>query len=381
MSVRIEQVSSRRGLRAFLRLPARLHRDHAGWVPPLLIDDRRMFDPKRNLALRYCDYALWLARDHAGAVVGRIGGIINRRYNAVRGERTARFTHLECIEQLEVADALLARVRAWAAAAGMDRVIGPMGFTDQDAEGFVVEGFEEEPSIATYHNREYLVRFLTQLGWSKDVDYVVYKVPVPREMPEFYERVHERVVRRDVCKLVEFRRRRHLRPFIRPIMSLMNETFVENAGYAPLDPQEMDDLARRYLPVIAPRFVKVAVAREDLVGFIIAMPNLAPGIRRAHGRLLPLGWLWIVRAARRARRLDLLLGGIKEAYRGMGVDVLLGRAMIRSAQQAGFAYLDSHHELETNARMRAEMERMGGRVYKRYRIFQTALGAGAPANA
>jgi hypothetical protein len=200
-------------------------------------------------------------------------------------------------------------------------------------------------------------------------------------MPEFYERVHERVVRRDVCKLVEFRRRRHLRPFIRPIMSLMNETFVENAGYAPLDPQEMDDLARRYLPVIAPRFVKVAVAREDLVGFIIAMPNLAPGIRRAHGRLLPLGWLWIVRAARRARRLDLLLGGIKEAYRGMGVDVLLGRAMIRSAQQAGFAYLDSHHELETNARMRAEMERMGGRVYKRYRIFQTALGAGAPANA
>ena len=103
------------------------------------------------------------------------------------------------------------------------------------------------------------------------------------------------------------------------------------------------------------------------------MPDLSEGFRRARGRLFPFGWLWIVRSAKRARRLDLLLGGVKEGYRGRGVDVLLGSAMIRSAQRAGFEYMDSHHELETNARMRAEMERMGGQVYKRYRIFQTAL--------
>ena len=378
MGVRIEAVSTQRGLRAFLRLPAKLHRDHAEWVPPILADERRMFHPRRNLARRYCDCALWLACDDRGDVIGRIGGIINRRYNDLRRERTARFTHLECVAQLEVADGLLAQVCAWAAAAGMDRVIGPMGFTDQDAEGFVVEGFEEEPSIATYHNREYVVRFLEQLGWSKDVDYVVYKVPVPQQMPDFYERVYQRVMRRGVLRLVEFDRRRELKPFIRPIMSLMNETFVENVGYAPLDALEMDDLAHRYLPVVDPRFVKVAAAGEDLVGFIIGIPNLSPGIRRARGRLLPLGWWWIVQAAKHARRLDLLLGGIKEAYRGMGVDVLLGRAMTRSAQEAGFAHMDSHHELEVNTRMRAEMERMGGQVYKRYRIFQMALDGAVP---
>ena len=125
--------------------------------------------------------------------------------------------------------------------------------------------------------------------------------------------------------------------------------------------------------MISPRFVKVVSVGDEPVGFIIGIPNVVPGIRRARGRLLPLGWYWILRSSRRARRLDLLLGGIKEEYRGKGVDVLMGRAMIRSAQAAGFEYFDSHHELECNTRMRAEMERMGGNVYKRYRVFRMTV--------
>lgn len=373
MPVAIQPVSLRRDLRRFFRLPFRLHRDHQDWVPPLLMDDRYMFDPRRNRAFRYCDCALWLARDGRGEVVGRIAGIINRRYNEFRGERQARFTHLDCIDDPEVMGALLGQVKEWACRAGMDVVIGPMGFTDQDPEGFVIEGFDEEPSIATYHNQEYIVRLLERLGWDKHVDYVVYKVPVPKDIPPLYERVHQHLARRGTFRVLEFEHRRELRPLIRPVLELMNETYVNITGYAPLDREEMDDLARRYLPVISPQFVKVVSVGDELVGFMIGIPNVVPGIRRARGRLLPLGWFWILQAARRARRLDLLLGGIKEAYRGKGVDVLMGRAMIRSAQAAGFAYFDSHHELEHNTRMRAEMERMGGNVYKRYRVFQTAI--------
>lgn len=373
MPVVIQPVSLRRDLRRFLHLPFRLHRDHEGWVPPLLMDERYMFDPERNGALRYSDCALWLARDGGGEVVGRVAGIINRRYNEIREERQARFTHLDCIDDLEVMAALLDQVKQWARQGGMDVVIGPMGFTDQDPEGFVVEGFDEEPSIATYHNQEHIVRLLERLGWDKDVDYVVYKVPVPKEIPPFYERVYQHLAHRNAFRLLEFTHRRELKPLIRPVLELMNETYVNLTGYAPLDRQEMDDLARRYLPVISPRFVKVVAVGDEPIGFIIGIPNVVPGIRRARGRLLPLGWLWILRAGMRARRLDLLLGGIKEEYRGKGVDVLLGRAMIRSAQAAGFEYFDSHHELECNTRMRAEMERMGGTVYKRYRVFQMTL--------
>lgn len=373
MPVAIQPVQLRRDLRRFLHLPFQLHHDHQGWVPPLLMDDRYMFDARRNGAFRYCDCALWLARDARGDVVGRVAGIINRRYNEIKGERQARFTHLDCVDDVDVMDALLSQVKQWAHEAGMEVVIGPMGFTDQDPEGFVVEGFDEEPSIATYHNQEHIVRLLERLGWCKDVDYVVYKVPVPAEIPALYERVYQHVARHNTFRLLEFTHRRELKPLIRPVLALMNETYVNITGYAPLDAQEMEDLARRYLPVISPHFVKVVAVGDQPVGFIIGIPNVVPGIRRARGRLLPLGWLWILRAAKRARRLDLLLGGIKEEYRGKGVDVLMGRAMIRSAQAAGFEYFDSHHELECNTRMRAEMERMGGKVYKRYRVFQMTI--------
>jgi hypothetical protein len=305
--------------------------------------------------------------------VGRIAGIINRRYNELRGEQTARFSHFDCVEELAVARMLLERVTEWAGEAGMDRVVGPMGFTDQDPEGFLIEGFDEPPSIASYYNYEYVVRLLDALGWTKDVDYVVYRVDVPPTLPDVYRRVLQRVTARGVLRLIEFERRRELKRYIGPIFELMNETFTGLTGYSPLDDREMEALARRYLPVVDPRFVKVVAANHTIVGFIIGVPDLSEGFRKARGRLFPLGWLWIIRSARRAHRLDLLLGGIKEGYRSRGVDVLLGAAMICSAQRAGFEYMDSHHELETNTRMRAEMERMGGWVYKRYRIFQRVL--------
>lgn len=370
MTVHVAPVAGRRDLQRFLDLPARLHHDHVGWVPLLRADERRTFTPGRNLAMRYCDHALWLARDARGVVVGRIGGVINHRYNRLRDEATARFTHLECIDDVAVADALLERVTAWARAGGMSRVVGPMGFTDQDPEGLMVEGFDEEPSIATYHNRPETVRLLERLGWAREVDYVVYRVPVAPEVPASYSRILDRVAGRGRLRLVEFGSRRNLRPWIRPILGLMNETFAANAGYAPLDEREIRDLGRRYLPIIDPRFVKAVVADSEPVGFIVAIPSIVAGIRRARGRLLPLGWLHILRARRSADRLDLLLGGIRDRYRARGVDVLLGAAMIRAARNAGFRYMDSHHELESNARVRAEMEAAGGRIYKRYRVFR-----------
>lgn len=372
MSVTVAQVSGRRELRTFHTLPEVLHRDHPGWVPPLLMDEFRTFDPRRNPAYAYCDAALWLARKD-GAVVGRIAGIINRRHNELTRERTARFSHLETTEDVQVARALLETVEQWARNAGLDKVIGPFGFTDLDPEGFIVEGFDEETSIATYHNFPYIIRFLGQLGWSKHVDYVVYKIPVPASTPPLYEKILERVKRKGALRLLEFTRRSELKPLVGPVLDLLNETYVEITGFSPLDRRELDDLAKRWIPVMDPRFVKIVANETHLVGFLIGMPCMNDGFRKARGRLLPLGWWHILQSARRATRLDLLLGGIKETYRGRGVDALLGDAMIKSARAAGFTMFDSHHELETNSRVQAEMARQNGVIYKRYRIFEKAL--------
>jgi len=185
--------------------------------------------------------------------------------------------------------------------------------------------------------------------------------------------VAERAVKKNAVRLLEFAKKSQLKPYIRPILGLMNETFVGIYGYSPLDQEEMEGLARQYLPLLDPRFVKAVVKGEEVVGFFIAIPNLYEGIVKARGRLFPFGFIHILRAMKSARQLDLLLGGVKEEYRGRGVDMVMGAAMLRSAAAAGHEVMDSHHELETNTKVRAEMERGGGVIYKRYRIFQKLL--------
>ncbi len=370
--IEIAPAQRRRDVAAFHRLPFDLHRDHAGWLPPLLTEEERMFDAKRNPAYRYCDAQLWLARQ-GGAVVGRIAGIVNRRYNEQAGERTARFSHLEATDDAGVTGALLDAAAGWARGQGLTRMIGPFGFTDQDPEGFIIEGQQEETSVASYYNFPYIITHLETLGWAKFVDYVVYRIPVPDSTPELYARIMERVKRKGGLATLEFTKRSQMKPFVRPVLQLMNDTFVDITGYAPLDDHEMDDLAKRWLPMLDPRFVKLVTNEHRLVAFVIGIPCMNEGLRKSGGRLLPLGWWHIIRSAKRAKRLDLLLGGILPEYRGRGVDALLGTAMMRSAREAGMTTMDSHNELEHNTKIQAEMARMGGQVYKRFRIFEKGL--------
>ena len=374
MSLDIREVASRGDRRAFIALPARLHAGRPNWVPPIYIDDRKYFDPAKNKAFGYCDVVLWLAwRD--GRPVGRVMGIINRRFNQHRGEKLARFAYLETGPEPETVHALLSRVEAWAREKGMTRIIGPYGFTDQDPEGFLIEGFENRATIATYYNFEWMPGYVEAEGYAKDIDYFVYKILVPKEFPEFYLKIFERIQRKGHYTLLEFSSRKELKPYIRPAFSLMNECYVNSNiyGFAPLDPNEMDDLARRYLPVVDPRFVKAVKKGEEIIGFIVAIPDMTAGIQKAKGKLFPFGFLHVLRASKRTKQLDLLLGGIKEPYRGLGLEVLMGVAQIKSAQKAGFEVMDSHHEMESNVKVRAEMEKMGGILYKKFRVYTKNL--------
>ena len=374
MGVEIKEVQTRKDLKTFIYLPAKLHAGHANWVPPVYMDDWKFFDKTKNKAFGYCDTLLLLAFD-GGACVGRVMGIINSRYNEHRNEKTARFGFLETTKDQAVVHALLSRVEEWARSRGMARIVGPYGFSDQDPEGFLVEGFDHRATIATYYNFEWLPKLVESEGYAKDIDYFVYKIDVPKEMPEFYKRIFERAEKRGTFEIVEFTSKRQLKPWIRPILSLMNETYMQNNiyGYAPLSEKEMDDLAKRYMPVLNPRFIKVVAKDGEPAAFIIGMPDMSEGMQKAKGKLLPFGFIHILRSAKKTKQLDLLLGAIKEKYRGMGLDVLMGVKMIQSALDAGYEFMDTHHEMEANVKVRAEMERMGGKIYKKFRAFQKSL--------
>lgn len=374
MGINLIEVRNRKQLKTFIYLPEKLHRGRPNWVPPIYMDEWAYFDPKKNKAFEYSDTIMLLA-EKDGEVVGRVMGIINRRYNEVRNEKTARFGFLESIRDQEVVHALLSRVEQWAREKGMTRIIGPYGFSDQDPEGFLIKGFEHRATIATYYNFEWMPEMVEKEGYTKDIDYFVYKIEIPKEIPEIYRRVSERILKKGNFQLLEFKKRKEIKPWVRPILSLMNETYVESNiyGYAPLDEKEMDALAKKYLPVLDPRFIKAVLKDGQVVAFIIGIPDLTAGIQKARGRLFPFGFIHILRAAKKTKQLDLLLGAIKKEYRGQGLDALMGMAMIASAQKAGFEIIDTHHEMESNVKVRAEMERMGGQIYKIYRVYQKSL--------
>ena len=374
MTISLREVKTRKDLKTFIYLPEKIHSDHTTWVPPIYLDERTFFNSKKNKAFTYCNTLMLLAYKEDKAV-GRIMGIINDRYNTYKKEQTVRFGYLETYQDAAVVQALLERVEEWGKEKGMTKIVGPYGFTDQDPEGFMIEGFENRATIATYCNFDWMPSLVEKQGYTKDIDYFVYQMNVPEETPEFYRKISKRALRRGEYSVLEFKKKKEFKAWIKPILSLMNEAYTASDiyGYTPLDEKEMEDLAKRYMPVLDPRFIKGVAIDGEIASFVVAMPDMTEGIQKARGRLFPLGFLKILRAAKRAKQLDLLLGAIKEKYRGRGLDAVMGVKMFRSAFKAGMEVMDTHHEMESNVRVRAEMLRMGGRLYKRFRIFKKEL--------
>ena len=374
MDIEIREVKTRKDLKKFIYLPEKIHANHPNWVHPIYMDEWKYFNAKKNEAFSYCDTIILLAFRGEEAV-GRIMGIINSRYNEHKNEKTVRFGYLETGEDEEIIRALLNHVEEWARNKGMTKIVGPYGFSDQDPEGFLIEGFENRATIATYYNFEWMPSLVEKQGYTKDVDYFVYKLDVPKELPEIYKRIYERAKKRGNFELLEFKKKKNIKPWIVPILSLMNECYLAGNiyGYTPLSEKEMKSLAARYLPVLDPRFVKAVLIEGEVASFIVGMPDMTEGIQKARGRLLPFGFLKVLRAAKKTKQLDLLLGAIKDKYRGRGLDAIMGIKMFISAQEAGMEIMDTHHEMEENVRVRAEMERMGGKLYKKFRVYKKQL--------
>ena len=370
MEIDVRPVCSKKDLRRFIHLPAKIHKGHKNWVPPLYSDDWEFFDEKKNKSFEYSDVILLLAY-RGNKLVGRIMGIINHRYNDQHKEKNARFNFLETWDDREVSELLISHVEEWARLKGMKKLVGPLAFSDKDPQGFLVEGFNEPISVATHCNYEYMVEHLHALGFEKEIDLVVYKIRIPEKTPELYLKVAERALRNNPgIKLLEFTRRKDLKPMIRPVFNLVNDTFQDIYGFMPFTLEEMDDFANRYLLILDPRLIKVIINEHgQTVAFIIGMPDISQGIKKSRGYLFPIGFIHLLMAGRRTSQLNLLLGAVHPDYQNRGLDTIMGSAMLESARMQKMEYIDSHLEMESNKKVRAEMEYMGGKVYKRYRIF------------
>jgi hypothetical protein len=373
MPVSISEVKSKKDLARFIYLPLKLRKNDKNWVPPLYMDEWKLFNPLKNSAFSYCDTILLLAKKD-GEIVGRVMGIIHKGYNELKGEKTARFGWFESTDDQEVAHALLEQIRVWAKERGMEKYIGPFGFTDKDPQGCLIDGYQHRAVLTGVYHPPYYSKLIENEGFTKETDLVEYLIPVPETIPDFYQRIYDRALRNHNVKIREFKKKKNLKPYILPVLKLMNETFRDIYGSFPLNEAEMFALAKEYLPVLDPEFVKIVVTPDDeIVAFIIAMPDISEGLIKAKGKLLPFGIFHILRSAKKTDRMVLLLGGIREDYQGKGLDAMMGIKMIETATRRKYSVIDSHVELETNYKVRAEMEKMGGKIAKLFRIYRKDL--------
>jgi GNAT superfamily N-acetyltransferase len=342
-------------------------------VPPLYTDEWSFHNPKLNSAFSYSLVTRFIAYKENKAV-GRIMGIINKKYNELHEEKSARFYQLDCINDQEVASALIARIENWSKENGMNKIIGPYGFSDKDPQGLQIEGLDHLPVIATPTNAAYLQSLVEFAGYQKEVDCVSYQIPVHHQLPPLFEKIYARVSQNSKFRLLDCNTKRQLKPYILPVFRLVNETYAPLFGFVPMSELEMKRFADQYLPVLDPAFVKIVVnLKNEVIAFGVAMPDMSPGIQRAKGKLFPFGFIHILSAMKKAKQLNILLGAVKPEYRGKGITVLLAKSLFESAIKRNMKTIDSHLILESNKPMRAECEHAGGTVYKRFRIYQKLI--------
>jgi GNAT superfamily N-acetyltransferase len=374
LSVDPVDVSDRRSVGRFLRLPFRLYRGHPLWVPPIMIDAATQLNPDKHPFYEHSEAAFFLAR-RGEEDVGRIAVLNNRPFNQYHDHQDAQFYLFECVDDIGVARVLFDRAIAWAKARGLNRIVGPKGFGALDGYGMLVEGFEFRPAMTmmNYNPPSYPI-FMEELGFEKEVDFIsCYLGSTQFKLPERVHRIAERAARRSGLEVKRFKSKKELRQWAERIGRTYNQAFINNWEYYPLSDREIAFLTDNLLTVADPRLIKIITHGDDVVGFLFAFPDVSAAIQRSRGRLFPFGIVDLLIEFKRTKWVALNGAGILPEFQGRGGNALLYSEMEKTIKQAGFLHADLTQVAESAVQMRRDLENVGGVPYKNHRVFSRHL--------
>lgn len=362
-------------LKKFVKFEIDLYNGNPYYVPPLLLDEVNNVNPEANPAFDFCEAAYFMAyRD--GKPAGRIAAMINRQVNQRTGEKNARFGFIDFIDDHEVSAALLKSAEDWARAKGMKKIIGPLGFTDLDREGMLVEGFNELSTMATIYNYPYYASHLERLGYEKDSDWVEFVMDVPDSIPEKFNRIADIVKQKFGLKVVKYTSRRRIKQeYGRAIFHLINDAYKDLYQFSPLSEKQIDKYISEYLNLLNLDLVTLITDRDDrLVGVGISMPSMSRALQKSGGRLMPFGWWHLLKGLKgKNDRVDLLLVGVAPEYQNKGANALLFQDLIPQYIKYGYKYAESNPEMESNSKVQSQWEYFSRRQHRRRRSFHKKL--------
>ena len=368
--VEIRQINpTRSNLKKFVEFQIKLYEGNPYFIPPLVSDEIATLDSKVNPAFDHCESAYFMAyRD--GKPVGRIAAMINKQVNEKENSRQARFGFVDFIDDAEVSKALFDTAEQWAKEKGMDNIVGPLGFTDLDNEGMLINGFEELGTMATIYNYPYYPQHIERLGYEKEVDWHEFLIEVPEQIPDKHKRIAEIVKKKFNLRVVKFTSRKALKEqYGQALFELINEAYDNLYGYSRLTKRQIDYYIKIYLGMLNLDLVTLIVDGDDqLVGVGISIQSMSRALQKSKGKMFPFGWWHLLKGLKgKNDRVDLLLVAVKPQYMGKGVNALLFTDLIPAYNKYGFKWAESNPELESNAAVQNQWEAFPYRQHRNRR--------------
>ena len=373
MTVVIKKVTSNDDLMKFIHFSIDLYKGNDYFVPPLIYDERATLTRSKNPAFVHCD-ATYLLAYSGGEIVGRIAAIINHKSNETWNQKHARFGFVDFIDDNDVVDSLFGAAESWSRARGMEKIHGPLGFTDLDHEGMLIEGYDRMGTMATIYNYPYYKEQIERLGYVKDKDWVEFLIQIPSEVPDRFSRMADVVKKRFGLTVKHFQKKQEIYPYAREMFILINKAYKDLYGYVELTDKQIDYYVEMYIPMIRLEFVTLVLRQTDnkLVGVGIGLPSMSKGLRNARGRFLPNGWYHLYKALKgngHGGVLDLLMIAVDPEYQGKGVNALMFNEFIPAANKSGMTAAESNVELEDNSKVHSLWNGLDVEQHKRRRAY------------
>lgn len=370
MSVEIQEVKSVKDLKRFIHFGIDLYKGNKYAAIPLMMDDLLNLKKGSNPALEFCE-AIYFVAVKDGKIAGKIAGIINPVANKSWNKKFARFGWVDFVDDRDVSSALFDAVTHWAKSKGMTQLQGPMGFTDFDHEGALIEGYDRPGTLATIYNYPYYIDHYLAEGFEPEVDWKEYLITIPEIYPEKYERISEIVKRKYNLHSKKFKSRKELiKGYSQKVFDLLNLCYKDLYGYSKLNPDQVNFYIKMYFSIFRLDLVSIVVNEEDEVMALgIAMPSFTEALKKAKGSLFPLGWFYMLKALYKNDLIDLYLMAVHPDYQNKGVNSIVFSDIMHAASKNGYKFAESNPELEMNTRMSSQWNGWEHINHKRRRVF------------
>ena len=371
--ITIHQISSKHDWNLFFNFPNQLYKDNPYYVPTLLLDEKWNFNPKKNPAFEYIEAIAFLAKKD-GKIVGRIAALINHKLNKVKQEKHIRFTRFDVIDDIEVSRQLFQKIFEWGREKKMETIIGPIGFSDLDKQGLLIDGFDQLGMFITLYNHPYYLKHLEELGFIKDVDWVEYKVYVPEQIDPRIERISNIAQKRQGYRLLTFSSKKEVLPYALQMFHMYNDSYANLYGFCPLTDEQINFAIKQFLSLVSLQYIYVVVdAEQSIIGFGIMVPSLSKAMQRSRGHLFPFGFLHILRSLKKHDVLDMYLIAVKPEFMGRGVNAIILHEGMKKAIENKVVFAETGPELEDNYEVQTQWKSFKTELHKRRRCFIRTL--------